>query len=50
MKKTTNDTPSYRLIGVFKDDTNNDGEPDETRYASIKIENPNPNRGCNLGG
>ena len=42
LKKTTYDTSSYRLIGVF-----NDGK---TRYASIKIDNPNPNRNCNLGG
>ena len=43
MKKTTYDTASYRLIGVFKNN-------EETRYASIKIDNPNPNRNCNLGG
>ena len=43
LKKTSNDTVSYRLIGVFKKDN-------ETRYASIKIDNPNPNRNCNLGG
>lgn len=40
LKKTSNDTSSYRLIGVF----------DGGRYASIKIDNPNPNRNCNLGG
>ena len=43
LKKTSNDTVSYRLIGVFKN-------VNETRYASIKIDNPNPNRNCNLGG
>ena len=43
LKKTTNDTSAYRLIGVFKDGN-------ETRYASIKIDNPNPNRTGNLGG
>lgn len=43
LKKTSNDTVSYRLIGVFKNGN-------ETRYASIKIDNPNPNRNCNLGG
>lgn len=43
LKKTSNDTVSYRLIGVFK-------KNNETRYASIKIDNPNPNRNCNLGG
>ncbi len=43
LKKTTYDTSSYRLIGVFTDDG-------KTRYASIKIDNPNPNRNCNLGG
>lgn len=43
LKKTNYDNASYRLIGIFKDDS-------ETRYASIKIENPNPNRQCNLGG
>ncbi|MEG2620941.1 MAG: hypothetical protein RSA10_02470 [Bacilli bacterium] len=30
----------YRLIGVFK-------QGEQKRYASIKYENPNPNRGCN---
>ena len=34
LKKSTNDTSSYRLIGVF----NVDGKK---RYASIKIDNPN---------
>lgn len=43
LKKTTYDSASYRLIGVFEDGST-------TRYASIKIENPNPNRHCNLGG
>lgn len=43
MKKTTYDSASYRLIGVFESET-------ETRYASIKIDNPNPNRTENLGG
>lgn len=43
MKKTTYDTASYRLIGVFK-------KGKEIRYASIKVDNPNPNRNCNLGG
>lgn len=43
MKKTTFDTASYRLIGIFK-------EGNKVRYASIKVDNPNPNRNCNLGG
>ncbi len=43
MKRTTYDTTSYRLIGVFKNEVTN-----EERYASIKIDNPNPNRNCNL--
>lgn len=43
IKKTTYDSVSYRLIGIF-----NIGS--ETRYASIKIDNPNPDRHCNLGG
>lgn len=43
LKKTNYDSASYRLIGIF-----NNGA--ETRYASIKIDNPNPNRHCNLGG
>lgn len=43
IKKTTYDTASYRLIGVFDDN-------EQVRYASIKIDNPNPNRNCNLGG
>lgn len=42
LKKTTNDPSAYRLIGEFKD-----GE--ERRYASIKIDNPNPHRNKNLG-
>lgn len=40
LKKTTYDKASYRLIGEF-----NGG-----KYASIKIDNPNPNRSENLGG
>ncbi len=49
LKKTTNDKASYRLIGKFaKKDEH--GNVIETRYASIKIDNPNPNRHCNLGG
>lgn len=43
LKKTSYDTTSYRLIGIFE-------EGGKTRYASIKIDNPNPNRSCNLGG
>lgn len=43
LKKTTYDKASYRLIGKFR-------EGSITRYASIKIDNPNPNRHCNLGG
>ncbi len=39
LKRTTSDYASYRLIVVIGD-----------RYASIKIDNPNPNRHCNLGG
>lgn len=42
LKKTTNDPSAYRLIGIFED-----GE--ERRYASIKIDNPNPHRNKNLG-
>ncbi len=42
LKKTTNDPSAYRLIGVF-------GTGEEKRYASIKIDNPNPNRNENLG-
>lgn len=45
LKKSTYDPFAYRLIGVFKSD---DGTI--TRYASIKIDNPNPNRICNVGG
>lgn len=45
LKKSTYDPFAYRLIGVFKSD---DGTT--TRYASIKIDNPNPNRICNVGG
>lgn len=44
MKKTTYDTSSYRLIGVFK----NNSENSEIRYASIKILNPNPSRNCEV--
>lgn len=43
LKKTTYDCTSYRLIGQF----NKDGV---TRYASIKVDNPNPVRSDNLGG
>lgn len=42
LKKTTNDPSAYRLIGVFK-------YGEERRYASIKIDNPNPHRNKNLG-
>lgn len=42
LKKTTNDPSAYRLIGVFEDGK-------ERRYASIKIDNPNPHRNKNLG-
>lgn len=49
MKKTTYDTASYRIIGIFEQKDDNDNII-ETRYASIKIDNPNPNRNCNLGG
>ena len=49
MKKTTYDSSSYRLIGVFEEE-DNEGNPIEVRYASIKIDNPNPDRNCNLGG
>lgn len=49
MKKTTYDSSSYRLIGVFEEE-DNEGNPTEVRYASIKIDNPNPDRNCNLGG
>lgn len=40
LKKTTYDKVSYRLIVKFRNG----------RYASIKIDNPNPSRNCNLGG
>lgn len=43
MKISTYDSSSYRLIGKFTKD-------DNVSYASIKIENPNPYRTCNLGG
>lgn len=43
LKKTNYDSAAYRLIGVFVEGT-------EIRYASIKVDNPNPNRNCNLGG
>lgn len=43
IKKTSNFKADYRLIGKLE----NGGK---TTYASIRIENPNPNRGCNLGG
>lgn len=43
LKKNTSDSSSYRLIGVFE---KNNSE----RYASIKVNNPNPKRNCNLGG
>lgn len=39
LKKTTYDTSSYRLIGIFE---YGKGENKITRYASIKIDNPNP--------
>ena len=42
LRKSTNDPSAYRLIGIFE-------ENNETRYASIKIDNPNPNRKSNLG-
>lgn len=40
LKKTTYDKASYRLIAKFK----------SGKYASIKIDNPNSSRDCNLGG
>lgn len=43
LKKNTSDSSSYRLIGVFK-------KGNSVRYASIKVDNPNPKRNCNLGG
>jgi len=36
LKKTTYDKDSYRLIGVFNNE----------RYASIRIDNPNPSGSC----
>lgn len=48
LKKTTYDKASYRIIGVFEK-KDNTGSIIETRYASIKIDNPNPNRSSNLG-
>ena len=44
IKKTSNFKADYRLIGVLKK-----GGSNETTYASIRIENPNPFRMCNLG-
>lgn len=43
VRKTSNFQTDYRLIGKLV----NGGK---TTYASIRIDNPNPNRGCNLGG
>lgn len=43
MKISTYDTASYRLVGKFK-------KAGKISYASIKVENPNPYRTCNLGG
>ena len=43
LKKTNYDSAAYSLIGVFEEVT-------EIRYASIKVDNPNPNRNCKLGG
>lgn len=42
LKKTTFDKSSYRLIGVFQE------KGTKKKYASIKIDNPNPDRGCNF--
>lgn len=42
MRKTSNFKSDYRLIGKL---VNNN----KTTYASIRIDNPNPNRACNLG-
>lgn len=44
IKKTSNFKTDYRLIGVLKKSGST-----ETTYASIRIENPNPLRMCNLG-
>lgn len=49
LKKTTYDVGAYRLIGIFEK-KDGSGKIIETRYASIKIDNPNPDRYCNLGG
>ena len=43
LKRSSYDSSAYRLIGEFK-------YGEITRYASIKIENPYPDRKCNLGG
>ena len=43
VRKPSNFQTDYRLIGKLV----NGGK---TTYASIRIDNPNPNRGCNLGG
>lgn len=43
VRKTSNFQTDYRLIGKLV----NGGK---TTYASIRIDNPNPNRICNLGG
>lgn len=43
VRKTSNFQTDYRLIGKLV----NGGK---TTYASIRIDNPNPNRECNLGG
>ncbi len=66
IKKTTYDTASYRLIGVFGNRCqegytfNSSSKKCDKQgktsvapyevYASIKIDNPNPSRNCNLGG
>ena len=48
MKKTTYEPKAYRLIGKFKiDDDGDSSTPEIVRYASIKIDNPNPNGVCN---
>ena len=42
LKKTSAHKTDYRLIAVLNNGT-------KTTYASIKIDNPNPIRSCNLG-
>lgn len=46
LKKTEQDLESFRLVGIFENEEDNE----KLRYASIKIDNPNSGKICNLGG